>query len=1405
MAITAATRQDIIELVVTALNAAPGTTLLNELVAIVDGGGTLADVAANLAASDTFTARYPAFQTAEEFADEWLGNLIPEAGADALAEAKALVVAAVNGGTTAASLILQAQEFLSAASETDAAFGTSAANFNNKAEVASHQTLTNETAALDTTALDSVTSDDATVASAKTSLDTVATPGTSSALTTKVDSLTGGAGDDSYSATAATAASQTINAGDVIDGAGGTDTLLVTGNIAGGATLGTGVTLSNVENVKVNAVTATSIDAALFTGVTDYYNNGSLANVTVTGAKAIPNIHTVSSSSDTSVTVAAAATVGTADSATIALNGAAATSSNTVTMNGIETFNVVASGAASGSATRSTTLASDSLHTITITGDAASSITADLPLATATQVGTITGNDQANRVTMTGAHAADKLSVSLGAGDDTLSIASISKLHTLDGGDGTDTFTSSVAVTATTGAGITGFEKATVGAVSIALPAAGNTIDAVTFTSTGGTLAGLAAGATVTQKAGGANTVSNATGWTGTSDAITVNVGTAAASGAFTQSLTATGIETATITNTEISTSNSARTVGVTGANLTSATVTSGTTGTKMTTLDMSGVSGATAFTASTTNTAAAGFTFKAGAKASTLTGLTGKDTLIGGAGADTITGGVGQDTLTGGAGADTFNYAANAAGAVVSSLTAPDTITDFTSGTDKLAITQTISKFLGNYETVAQAEAAATADGSANLAYFVSGTEQLYVTAAVGGAAGATDTVIKLPGVTALAAGDLQLGSQGTGASISLTGAPTLSTAANTNASAKATVKDDTITSSASTKLVNGTINAGLGTDTLNATLATQGLLTDLTAAGATGVGLTAVETVNLTVTTPTAVVNLGSNIPTDLSTLTVTGSNGDGALKATTTAAGQTITVTNTNGTTASNITTSNHANLTVTTGSAGDAVTFAGGASATGNTVNTGAGADTVTLGAATALSGLGNSANGGSNLTGTVDTLTFYALGASENVNFATLLTNGDISGFEAANFVNADDSAHAITAGTGITQYTVDTDNAAEKFTITASGAQAAAITSLVDTTGTGDLNLVISPATGETSATISYAGDTTTNLTSIAWESLPVTLTLNNSAHAVTQGATTAGTGDQTVTFGTTAAAQTVTTNSTGTVTFKQTTTNLTAMAGGNVGDHTMVAVAGATSVLYVSGGATTTADLTDADLVLTNARLDTIDLGGVTAASSFDYGDGTSTTILAAPTTAATLAAGVTTDIGSDGATNIAITLKTDSGNVGTRTLKIAGFTAGSGTGADILDLSGATNVVAQPAIATTGAAATQAAAGSFADMLILSSTATQISGSLALTGNAQEVEAKIIAAAITLAAQTATQGFYAVLDNGTDTGVYQVTLAATAGTAGVIDNVADMSVALVAVLEGVSDAGTLVAANFT
>ena len=77
------------------------------------------------------------------------------------------------------------------------------------------------------------------------------------------------------------------------------------------------------------------------TGVTDLYNNGSLADTTYTGLKAIPNVWLTGTSADTTLGyAAAAATAGTADEQTVKLNGAAASSSATITTNGIESITV---------------------------------------------------------------------------------------------------------------------------------------------------------------------------------------------------------------------------------------------------------------------------------------------------------------------------------------------------------------------------------------------------------------------------------------------------------------------------------------------------------------------------------------------------------------------------------------------------------------------------------------------------------------------------------------------------------------------------------------------------------------------------------------------------------------------------------------------------------------------------------------------------------------------------------------------------------------------------------------------------------------------------------------------------------------------------------------------------------
>jgi len=69
-----------------------------------------------------------------------------------------------------------------------------------------------------------------------------------------------------------------------------------------------------------------------------------------------------------------------------------------------------------------------------------------------------------------------------------------------------------------------------------------------------------------------------------------------------------------------------------------------------------------------------------------TLTGGAFTDTLSGGIGADRLTGGLSADVLTGGAGADTFVY--TSASVAASNGTTFDSITDWTSGTDKLEVT---------------------------------------------------------------------------------------------------------------------------------------------------------------------------------------------------------------------------------------------------------------------------------------------------------------------------------------------------------------------------------------------------------------------------------------------------------------------------------------------------------------------------------------------------------------------------------------------------------------------------------------------------------------------------------------------------------------------------------------------
>ena len=711
--------------------------------------------------------------------------------------------------------------------------------------------------------------------------------------------FTGGANNDTFTAATGSTGAQTLTAGDNLNGGtAGTDTLNITNTAAG--TLGTGVTTTGIENVSITATAATTVDAASFAGVTHVTNNGSTAAVTVTGLKAIPSVSLVGTSSATTVTLDAAAVAGTADALTLNVNGAAATSTS-VTVDGIETVNVVSSGSATGNAATSQTLtvASTSLTTLNVTGTASATLIANLLGATSTVTGTVTSDAGAHNVAIT-ADATDKLSVSMNAGNDGVNIGTIAATHTIAGGDGTDTLETTTAITLLTGANISGFETVALsGGVTVALPTGttGNTVSTLNIAGGGGgTLTGFAAGGTVNLQLGGAATVTNTTGWTGTTDAITVNVGATTGTGS-TGALTATTvsaalIDVATINNLQAGSDVSPRSVGFSSAaNLTTLTVNSAGAapititggGVLLKTINAAGVNGTVAFAATAANTLPAGFSFTGGAGGSTLTGFTGADTIVGGAGNDTITGLQGADTLTGGAGADTFVFGLNVANvAQVSGATLTDTITDFVSGTDKLSLTQATS-FLGNYANVTVGLAATAGSGvGANQAFYSTGDSSVYVIGTAG-TLGGQDTVVKLGNAPALiTAADLNFGAVG-GNTITLAAAG--STVAVGTAATNSTTFNDTINTTAAL-MVGSSVDGGVGTgDVLNITDAAPALTFVLNAAGNS---INNIEIINLNLGSTGAVVTpdmLTNNLTinnahaSNPSTVTLTAPTGAGA----------------------------------------------------------------------------------------------------------------------------------------------------------------------------------------------------------------------------------------------------------------------------------------------------------------------------------------------------------------------------------------------------------------------------------------------------------------------------------------------------------------------------------------------
>lgn len=556
-------------------------------------------------------------------------------------------------------------------------------------------------------------------------------PGENFVLTPNVDEFTlangkATAGDDTYVAVQDNAgaapfpATHTYNNGDVIDGAGGRDTLDLT--IAGYNPVAT--TLKNIEVVQVRSAVGNAVfDLDNTDGKVDtLINRGSSANLAFNNIDSATTKLTVQNATaaglQTTFNYNAGKLAGADDAADLTLNNlgtgaAAGNNKHTISLaggaatEGFETVNINTTGAASNLAALNVTGlggGTNTLRTLNVTGNQ------NLNLDTLTFANGVAATLNASEFTgglTVRAFSANNVDVTGGKGNDTFLFGgTLDAGDKVDGGDGFDT------LGANTFAILRGaFEAGRVSNIEAirieqAIATANETLDVskagnVSSVSINGIGANanqinkLADNGTVTLTAAGTgNLTVNVTDATlaGTNNTLNVNLGTATDAATFAAgTLTVPGVETINVaslgtvatagipasTNTLTITGNAAlQTLNVTGSEDVTLTFQGG--GAALRTFNAGQATGVQ-------NTGAIDFSgsgaaITGGSRNDVLHGGAGNDTIVGGDGNDILWGRNGSDVLTGGNGSDTFQLSTNNNG-VNATNTIVDTITDMTLG----------------------------------------------------------------------------------------------------------------------------------------------------------------------------------------------------------------------------------------------------------------------------------------------------------------------------------------------------------------------------------------------------------------------------------------------------------------------------------------------------------------------------------------------------------------------------------------------------------------------------------------------------------------------------------------------------------------------------------------------------
>ena len=696
MAITTEMRTDVANLYVALFGRAPERDGLGYWVNQIDAGKSIAAVAQEMYNTDPARAYYPTFLTNDEIVTRFYTNVLGRTpDADGLAYWSAKLAAT---GATKGSVIAEMITAVRAYAGSDAAALTSKALFENKVTVGLYYAvdLGGNDVTKASSILSNVTASASSVEVAKTEAATSA--GSTYALTTSGDNLTGTNGNDTFSAAVvgANATGTTLQAGDAANGNTGTDTLsIAVSGDAGGAHTISAVTLQGVERVMLSNfdtnVGATTFDMSLTSGATTVGLSASSAtgDTVFSNAANIVGAEMASGSGDLTVNYVSSVVAGTADTQTLALNGVTA---GTFTADaGIET--VAISSASTATKSTLTALSATGATKLTIDADAALTISGQLD----TNIKTVDASASAAGVSIV--LGTQDLTVTGGAGNDSIRIdgTTVDTNDSINAGDGTDTLQLTAAVgSATAGAKLAGFENlyiyqdvgATATVTQNASYVSGVTnvgVTKMTYTDDNDATADAATvtanftnmSATQTMSISGITSAGDAddngamtavvtfdlaSDTTNDSGTLTLGTSTAAATVAganntITLNVTADDYETLSIVN-----QGGSQTIGtLTAADATKLNVSASKaftittlSGAAVKTIDASAstanvVIGATSV-ASTITGGAGNDTFTGSGSADSIDGGAGNDNLTGGANNDTIVGGAGNDTITGGA-----------------------------------------------------------------------------------------------------------------------------------------------------------------------------------------------------------------------------------------------------------------------------------------------------------------------------------------------------------------------------------------------------------------------------------------------------------------------------------------------------------------------------------------------------------------------------------------------------------------------------------------------------------------------------------------------------------------------------------------------------------------------------------